>query len=355
MGTPAAQPLVGLRRIPIQNLYYLLCYAWNHLEQGRIVDVSRIPSTELVDLFALVLSEGVAHLARRGLEQGYKVKEDDLAGVRGRIGLLESSRKFLLQHGRAHCRFDELGSDTLANRIVKATLRDLLACDALDHDLKARTRAVLRLFRAVEDVPVSTQLFRQVQLHSNNRFYRFLLHVCELIHEGWLVDQVTGQKKFRDFDRDERKMARVFEEFLYNFLRIHRVGTDVRREQIGWRASSSTDPGLALLPRMVTDISLRQPGSRLIIDAKYYQETLSDYYDAAKLHSQNIYQLLSYVGNAQPDEGEQIEGMLIYPCVAHTLREDYVIQGHPIHIRTLDLNQTWHAIESELMAIVTLQ
>ena len=57
-------------RIPIQNLYYLLCYAWNHLKQGEMVDVSNVPSTELVDLFAVVLCQGVEHLARRGLEQG---------------------------------------------------------------------------------------------------------------------------------------------------------------------------------------------------------------------------------------------------------------------------------------------
>ena len=30
-------------RIPIQNLYYLLCYAWNRLPQNKLVDVSGVP------------------------------------------------------------------------------------------------------------------------------------------------------------------------------------------------------------------------------------------------------------------------------------------------------------------------
>ena len=38
-------------KIPIQNIYYLLCYAWNRLEERDIVDVSGIDSTNLVDLF----------------------------------------------------------------------------------------------------------------------------------------------------------------------------------------------------------------------------------------------------------------------------------------------------------------
>jgi 5-methylcytosine-specific restriction enzyme subunit McrC len=346
---------MGPGRIPIQNLYYLLCYAWNHLEQGRLIDVDRVPSTELVDLFALVLTDGIEHLARRGLEQGYRVTEAEIAGVKGRIDIMGSVRRFLPQHGLAHCRVDELTVDTLANRIIKSTLRHLFASEALHQDLRKRVRSLLRDLGLIGEVDVTNRNFRQVQLHSNNRFYRFILNVCELIHESWLVDQRSGQKRFRDFERDERKMAKVFEDFLYNFLRLQRIGIDVRREHIDWKAHSVTDPKLTLLPRMETDISLRRPGSRLIIDAKYYQSTLTDYYDAPKFHSGNLYQLLSYVTNAEPDDGETIAGMLIYPRVDRTLREDYEIQGHSILIRTLDLNQDWRTVERELREIVVLQ
>ena len=56
--------------IPIRNIYYLLCYAWNRLDEGAIVDVSGVDTTELADLFATVLIGGVHHLTRRGLDQG---------------------------------------------------------------------------------------------------------------------------------------------------------------------------------------------------------------------------------------------------------------------------------------------
>ena len=34
--------------IPIQNIYYLLCYAWDKLEEKEVVDVDPIESTSLV-------------------------------------------------------------------------------------------------------------------------------------------------------------------------------------------------------------------------------------------------------------------------------------------------------------------
>ena len=109
--------------IPIQNLYYLLCYAWNQLEQAQVVDVSAMSSDVPADLFATVLVKGIEHLRRRGLNVGYRTEHEILAGVRGRIDILETERRFLAQHGHAACHFDELTIDTPANRILKSTLK----------------------------------------------------------------------------------------------------------------------------------------------------------------------------------------------------------------------------------------
>jgi 5-methylcytosine-specific restriction enzyme subunit McrC len=39
-------------QIPIENIYYLLGYAWNKLEEKERVNVSIDDKTELLDLFA---------------------------------------------------------------------------------------------------------------------------------------------------------------------------------------------------------------------------------------------------------------------------------------------------------------
>lgn len=339
-------------RIPVQNLYYLLCYAWNHLKQGELVDVSNVPSTELADLFAVVLCDGVQHLARRGLEQGYQLQEEAMAGVRGRVDIFGSYRRFLPAHGRALCQFDELTPNTLANQILKSTLRSLSLLPTLNSELRKRVKITCRDLHGIDEICLTNQSFGLVQLHSNNRFYRFLLDVCELVHGSWLIEPKSGEYRFRDFTRDEKAMARVFQNFLFHFIRIEVACWKVEREEIQWRAQSATDPSLALIPRMETDISLSRPGQHVIVDAKYYQNTLSNYFDTKKFHAGNLYQLMGYLTNVRVKEGEALSGMLIYPRVDITLREKYTIQGFPIFICTVDLDRNWKDIKSELIELM---
>jgi 5-methylcytosine-specific restriction enzyme subunit McrC len=146
-------------------------------------------------------------------------------------------------------------------------------------------------------------------------------------------------------------MARVFEDFLFNFIRIEIPAWNVKREHIAWRASSSTDPNLIYLPRMQTDISIRRGSEHRIVDAKYYQRTMSEYLGSEKFHSNNLYQLMSYLSNAVQRDKARICGILIYPQVDKKINEDYRIQEFDIGIRTIDLNQPWQRVRSDLIQI----
>lgn len=57
--------------IPLENVYYLLCYAWNRLDARDRVDVSAVPGNRIENLLAKVLIEGTAHLLRSGLDRSY--------------------------------------------------------------------------------------------------------------------------------------------------------------------------------------------------------------------------------------------------------------------------------------------
>jgi 5-methylcytosine-specific restriction enzyme subunit McrC len=338
--------------IPIKNVYYLLCYAWNRLEQGAIVDVDQVPTTELVDLFAFVLCDGLRHLSRRGLEQGYQLKEEELIGVRGRLDVANSVRRFLFMQGRSFCSFDEISADTSANRILKATLKVLLGAQDLDNGLRKRVYASYRSLQGIRDIALSRKAFKSVRVTSNNLFYRFLLDVCNLVFESLLVDESSGSSRFRDFTRDEDKMARLFQSFLFNFIARECPRWTVKSENIKWRATSETDPGLALLPRMQTDISALRQGEYRIIDAKFYSQTLGSFFDAEKIHSANLYQMTSYLMNAPAAGGFEANGMLIYPRVDRVLREQYEILGRKISVCTVSLDAPWWAIDQEIRGLM---
>ena len=73
-------------KIPIKNLYFLLVYAWDVLDEAGAVDVGasemRIPE----DLFAKILRNGIQHLVKRGLDRAYISETSDIPGIRGKLG-----------------------------------------------------------------------------------------------------------------------------------------------------------------------------------------------------------------------------------------------------------------------------
>jgi 5-methylcytosine-specific restriction enzyme subunit McrC len=340
--------------IPIQNLYYLLCYSWNRLAEAELVDVSSIDSARQVDLFAFVLARGTRHLLRRGLERGYQVHSETIPGIRGRIDIATTARRTLAAQGLAHCQFDELTSNTIANQILRSTLYHLARVKELDGGLRKQLNTLYRELEGIDCVPLSKSLFRKVQLHSNARFYKLLLSICELIADSLMIDQKDGSYRFRDFLRDERRMARVYEEFLMNFYRTERPDLSVRKEKITWASAGTEVENLAYLPSMETDISIRGLDQTLIIDAKYYKDTLTNYFDTERVHSTNLYQLFAYLKNLEARGGQdsRSEGMLLYPVVNKHIRLEYQLHGHRVRICTVDLNRHWSEINGELLELI---
>jgi 5-methylcytosine-specific restriction enzyme subunit McrC len=338
--------------IPIRNVYYLLCYAWDQLAEGEVVDVSATDPSELADLFAHVLIGGIEHLVRRGMEQGYEQKSAELQGIRGKVDVLSSARRMLLVHGRTVCTFDELTPNTMANRILKSTVRRLATVPSIDRSLRHQLGSLYRGFTQIDDVALTINLFRTVQLHGNNRYYRFLLNICELVCSSLLVDEKSGSYRFRDFLREDRAMAGLFQSFVLNFLRRERPQLKPRAERIHWSATSVTDPDLHLLPGMTTDISLVTAAGRLIIDTKFYRKTIAEFHGSESVHSANLYQMFAYLMNAAASSNGAVSGMLLYPRVDRALRERYRTHDIDIHVCTIDLAQDWKHIRAELLDLV---
>ena len=57
--------------IPIQNIYYLLCYAWDQLDMKDWVAVEGKDTTELPNLLTRVFVQGMNRLIKKGLVHSY--------------------------------------------------------------------------------------------------------------------------------------------------------------------------------------------------------------------------------------------------------------------------------------------
>ena len=340
--------------IPITNIYYLLCYAWDVLEEkDALADVDTLDSTDLIDLFARVLVNGTRRLLRRGLDRGYLPREDEILGVRGKLLVTQTLRHNLLRHGRTACAWDELEYDTLPNRILKTTLQRLHDAEELHSATRADVRDLLRWLAPVRGLELHGEHFRRVQLHRNNRIYAFLLHICEFVHEHWLPAEHGGARRFRDFLRDA--LPKLFQNFVFNFFQRELAGQwQVTNPHIYWHLDETNEDARMLLPRMETDVCLRGEGRAIILDTKFYAEALkAGSYGTPKLSSANLYQIFTYLRQQSSKPGwEQAEGVLLYPRTTRDFAVEFTTHGHRIRALTLDLAQPWQNIHAALLEIV---
>ena len=340
--------------IPIRNIYYLLCYAWDHVREGETVDVGSEEFSGMVDLFAKVLNDGVSRLISRGLDRDYLAVSEDIRGLKGKLDLATTVKRNLLLTGKTHCAFDELSHDVPQNQILKATLRQLGLVTSLDPEQRRRAGRLYRKLDPVSDVPLRPRLFRTVRIHRNNQFYSFLLHLCRIIYDNLLVNQEEGTAEFYDFREDEHKMGLLFEQFVRRFCE-RETSYAVSAPKIDWFGAEGIETDLRHLPRMRTDVVLSSPNRTIIVDTKFYKNPLDKRYDGERVHAGNLYQIFAYAMNwsegTQAGEPEP-EGWLLYAAVDGEFDYRFELMGRTIRVCSVDLAQEWRVIERRLKVLV---
>lgn len=340
-------------KIPIRNLYYLFLYAWARFPGGKLADAGVDSSPDLPNLFARLLSSGTRRILRRGLDRGYQSFTEELATPRGRLRIDRMVKETTLLRGTAVCDFDELSHNVLHNRILKATLHALAGCRDVEAELRHELRTLVRRLHDVEDVRLSASCFRRVTVSRSNREYYFLIRLCEFVFWSLMPDSSGTGARFQQVLEDEVRMSAVFEEFLRNFYQLHQPDYQVRAESPPWDVSDTSPADLALLPRMLTDITLRGRDQTIIIDAKYYREPLARSAHGERVRSAHLYQMLAYLKNERArNPGVPLTGILLYPEVGRRLRLRYRLLGLPLLVVTIDLGQAWPAVEAELNAVI---
>jgi 5-methylcytosine-specific restriction enzyme subunit McrC len=342
------------RKIPIANIYYLLCYAWDHFEERDVVRLEALEELERVqDLLGKVLAEGTFRLIRRGIDRGYREVHEDVAGIRGKMAVGETAKRALRARGQVACDFEELSHDVLHNRILRSTLKSLMRLPNLHSEVRADVRSAYEKLPNVTAVALHRGLFPRVHLDRNRRYYRFLLSVCQLILEQLLIDERSGTTEFADFS--EKRMERLYEGFIIEFFRREqdRYRVNHRGRRIAWVDEGTPDLHRAKLPQMEADVILDSPSRRIIMDAKYYRNSLGGRF-GGKLHSHNLYQLLAYVRNREATAlpGAKHEGILLYPTVDAPVAVDVCLEGFSIRARSIDLAQSWRGIHRDLLKLI---
>ena len=354
--------------IPILNVYYLLSYAWNKLDEAEPRSVGQIDNKNIINLFSKILANRTSYLLSRGLDRGYIEFNDIGSVVRGKINISDTYLNNLLSVGKVDCTYDELSHNVVHNQILKSTLRTLLNSDELDKDIREQLRlSFLKLPAEIDNIDVRKDHFRSLKFHRNNYFYDFLMRICELLTENLLVDETNGNKVFQDFTRDEIKMRYLFESFVENFYKKNKSdhGYNVRgQSQSAWVAEPLNENSMKYLPIMKPDIVMinKSTNKKIILDTKYYKKAFkSNQYGQEKVSRNDIFQMFSYMKNLELRDDlesknigyEKYEGILLYPTVfPNPDKPAWDLHGHKLSIKFINMNREWDLIHEDLINII---
>ena len=336
--------------IRIQNIYYMLAYAFQVLNEQGYKNIATEDFENTAELCAAILARGISIQIKRGLGREYILQKEALSSLRGKIGITDSIKTQAPQRKQMVCSYDEFSVDSYMNQIIKSTVLLLLRADIT----KARKKELRKLLVFFDDVK-TIDLYSvnwNMRFNRNNQTYRMLISVCYLVVKGLLQTQSDGSTKLMDF-LDEQRMHRLYEKFILEYFRREYPQITANASQIPWQLDNDMS---AMLPVMQTDIMLTYGSKILIIDAKYYAHTTQIQFDKHTLHSGNLYQIFTYVKNKEVEIADQphvVSGMLLYAKTDDDIypENEYLMSGNRIEVRTLDLDGNFEAIRSQLNSI----
>lgn len=334
--------------IKVQNIYYMLAYAFQVLNQDSYKKVAAEEFEYISDLFAAILGKGISNQIRRGLGREYITKQECLFSPVGKIDISSSVKQQTMLKKQLVCEFDEFTENAYINQILKTTAILLLRAEDVRAERKKILRGILAYFYNVDELDPRRIRWSAIRYHRNNATYKMLINICCLVIAGMLVAEQEGKKQIGRF-LDDQHMHRLFERFVLEYYRKHYPHYSVSAAQIDW----ITDDGVIdFLPVMQTDITLEHAGKTLIIDTKYYGRSMqyNSLYESRTVHSGNLYQIFAYVKNRDRGASGNVSGVLLYAKTDEEITPDYdyLMSGNRISVKTLDLNADFYKIAEQL-------
>lgn len=337
--------------IRIQNIYYMLAYAFQVLHEQGYKDVATEDFENTAELLSAILCRGVSVQLKRGLCRQYITNEEPLASPRGKIEIGESIKSQAIRKKQLVCAYDDFSVDAYTNRIIKTTMALLLKAN-ISKTRKKELRKLLIFFDGVSALDTHN-INWDIQYDRNNQTYRMIIAICQLVIKGLLQTSADGSTRIMDY-ADDQTMAKLYEKFILGYFQREHPELKAYSPQIPWQV---TDGYRTLLPTMQSDIviSNKKTKKTLIIDAKFYSHNMQMKapYMTQTLHSANLYQIFTYVKNWNAAPDESVSGMLLYARTDDAIQpdNDYQMSGNQISVKTLDLNTDFSVIANALDSI----
>ncbi len=205
-------------KVCIRRLLYMALYAAGEVKpQDDSFPFAQADPT-LADLVALHLGRAAADAFARGLWHDYRVEEEALHTVRGRIMVAEQIRRRFDMPLPVEVRYDEYTEDVLANRLIKAAARLLRGMRLSTPQAREGLRHIDATLANVTPVRYPSHDVPEVKFTRLNDHYRDAVAIARLVLRHWFHEAARDEKGVRvpGFLMD---MNVVFQQFVTRALR----------------------------------------------------------------------------------------------------------------------------------------
>lgn len=272
-------------KVTIQQLIYLASYAMGEKDAFRLRDehfeFKRAGS--VADLLAWHLGRAAGRAFRQGLWQGYRVEEEALHTVRGRIMVAEQIRRRFDMPLPVEVRYDEYTEDVLANRLIKAAARLLRGMRLNDPQAREGLRHIDATLENVTPVRYPPHDVPKVEFTRLNDHYRDAVAIARLVLRHWFHEADRGGVRAPGFLMD---MNKVFEGFVVRALREH-LGVSEHALRQGYRVCTLAEDGKFDLKPDLSWWDGGDYGYTFVGDAKYKRIE-------SGVQNADVYQALAY-------------------------------------------------------------
>lgn len=336
--------------IPIGNIYYMLCYAFQDLREQNAVSVNPEEFENIQQLMAEIIIRGVSYQLKKGLLNNYEICEEELSFIRGKINIADTVNSGSLNRRKLVCSYDEYTENTQMNRILKSVMLLLIRSDEVKIKQAEELRKLVRYFSNISGINLFCVRWDSLVFNRNHGEYRLLMSVCRFICENMLHSTEDGDVRLMSFT--DEKLNLLYEKFILNYYIRHYPKLKPASSQIKWAIEGDTGK----LPQMQSDIMLTNGEKRLIIDAKFYSHSTQVHYDKDSFHSHNLYQIFTYVKNEAVNYKGAVSGMLLYARTKDSTipneGAEFNMSGNSISVKSLDLSGDFESIEKQLNKII---
>lgn len=287
-----------------------------------------------LDLLMRFFCHTLAAQLRHGMIKRYRVEEDDLNVVRGRLLLAQQFSRNFIHKERVACEFDELDENHPLNQAFKRVIVSMLALARSERTSQA-ARELLPLFSEVSDIPIDRINVAAITLDRSAERFRLCWELAKLFLAGNTSDLYSGKQQSFALLFD---MNNLFEGYigktLQKVLRQHRHKVRLQHSARYLVKDKNTNYRLF---KLRPDIVIMDDGvASCIVDTKW--KRLKPTQRKAGVLQSDLYQMYAYAGR---HECNSI--LLLYPWDPSSgglegERKHFVVEGTDIRIRIAELS-----------------